>query len=761
MTDTSRQSSTRPPVIAPTALVGRPLPRWAAPAALGVILLAAACLYGWSLGSLGWGNSYYSAAVKSMGRSWTNFLFGAYDPAGVITVDKPPAALWPQVVSTKVFGLHGWAMILPQVLEGVAGVFVLHRTVRRWAGEGAALLAALVMTLTPITVAINRDNNPDTLLVLALVSAAYALTRALQAPSGRSALLWLSGSGFLIGVGFLTKMLAAWMVIPAFAAAWLVGASGPFLGRLWRLLAAGAVLLVSSLWWVVMVALWPGDRPYIGGSEDGSAWDLVIGYNGLGRVFGEEGAGGGFGGGVSFGGAAGLGRLFNDQLGGQISWLLPLCAVALGTAVTTGVLRRRGGPPVGDQPAAAGWVLWGAWLVVCGVVFATQQGTFHPYYTTQLAPAIAALAAGLSAALTRAHRAGARWALPVGAVSVLVTVAWAVVVIRRTPSWHGWLAWAVAAVGLAALALLALSGARRRLVPAALGGAVLAVLLAPGAWAVSVPGSTSAMGGVNPTAGPVTGMGFGSGRGPGGGGGAGGGDFELPEGFGGSGAGGSGQLPGGSSGEVPGDAPSGMPSGPPDSMPEGMPDGGSGDLPEGAPGGLPEGMQGFPGGSADGGGNGPGGMGGFGGAALTSDQRRILDYAVKHSGDARIKLAVEGGANATSSYLLNSDAVIIGMGGFMGTDDAPSVDQLETWTSKGELRYVLGSAAGGGGGPMAGGSTSQRSEWVADHCTEVPASAYGGGDSSDGSSGTPGMMGGATTLYDCAVESSGNGGSAR
>ncbi|MGO4428204.1 ArnT family glycosyltransferase, partial [Streptomyces sp. MCAF7] len=176
MTHISQEPSTTPASAPPPHMAGRTLPRWAAPAALGAILLLAAVLYGWALGSLGWGNSYYAAAVKSMGRDWTNFLFGAFDPAGVVTVDKPPAALWPQVISTKIFGLHGWAMILPQLLEGVAAVFVLHRTVRRWAGEGAGLLAALVMTLTPITVAINRDNNPDTMLVLTLVAAAYALT---------------------------------------------------------------------------------------------------------------------------------------------------------------------------------------------------------------------------------------------------------------------------------------------------------------------------------------------------------------------------------------------------------------------------------------------------------------------------------------------------------------------------------------------------------------------------------------------------------
>lgn len=214
-----------------------------------------------------------------------------------------------------------------------------------------------MLTLTPITVAINRDNNPDTLLVLLLVSAAYALTRALQA-EGRAATWWLCASGFLIGCGFLTKMLAAWMVIPAFAVAWLVGGRGPWIPRVRRLLSAGAILAASSLWWVAMVALWPGDRPYIGGSKDGSAWDLVIGYNGLGRVFGSSDGTpqtmGGFAGG--FGGQSGLGLLFGVQVGGQISWLLPVCALALAVAVSrrgtaptrrTARLRRTRRPPAG------------------------------------------------------------------------------------------------------------------------------------------------------------------------------------------------------------------------------------------------------------------------------------------------------------------------------------------------------------------------------------------------------------------------------
>ncbi|MDH6219723.1 hypothetical protein [Streptomyces pseudovenezuelae] len=468
-----------------------------------------------------------------------------------------------------------------------------------------------------------------------------------------------------------------------------------------------------------MVALWPGERPYIGGSKDGTAWDLVIGYNGLGRVFGSsdgtpQGMGGGSGGGFAggFGGQSGLGRLFNDQVGGQISWLLPVCVLALVVAVVCAVLRRRGRLSDAGVLPASGWLLWGTWLVVCAAVFSTQKGIFHPYYTTQLAPAIAALCGGLMAALIRVHRAGLRWAPLAGVGAVVVSVAWAAVLIRREPDWNGWLVWPVLLAGCAAVALLLLSLRRARLLAVAVGAGVVSILLAPGAWAVTVPGTTS-MGGTNPSAGPLT-LGFGGGGG-------------MPR----------------QSGD-PTDLPSGLPSG----MPSGMPTGG----PNGMPGGA-----GAASGTVPGGRGAPSGRGGFGGAEeLTADQRKILQYAVKGAPDARIKLAVEGGANAASAFILGSDETVIGMGGFMGGDNAPSVAQLEKWTRSGELRYILGTGTGGGGfRGQSGGATEQRSDWIADHCTKVPASAYGGTAAQDGeqdqqNSGGAAGFGGTGELYDCA-----------
>jgi 4-amino-4-deoxy-L-arabinose transferase-like glycosyltransferase len=294
--------------------------------ALVAICLLAGLLSIWEIGGGQLGNTYYSAAVKSMTGSFSNFLFGSFDPYGVITVDKPPMALWPQVISVLIFGFHGWSLLLPQVIEGAAAVFLLHRTVRLWAGENVALLAALIFALTPVTVVINRDNNPDTLLVLLLVAAAYAVTRAVQAASMRRRTTWLLWCAFFVGCGFLTKMLQAWIVVPAIAVAFLVGTTGPMKRRILDLLGAGGVLVASSFWWVVLHDSWPGSKPYVGGSADGSAWDLIVGYNGFGRI-----SGGDQGGGMvisspngetktsSFGGDPGLFRMFNDAVGGQIS----------------------------------------------------------------------------------------------------------------------------------------------------------------------------------------------------------------------------------------------------------------------------------------------------------------------------------------------------------------------------------------------------------------------------------------------------------
>ncbi|MGO1057335.1 ArnT family glycosyltransferase [Crossiella sp. CA198] len=683
--------------------------RWR-PWALLAICVLAAVLYGWALGSAGWGNAYYSAAVKSMSRSFTDFLFASFDPAGVVTVDKPPMGLWPQVLSVWIFGYSGWAVLLPQVIAGVAAVFLLHRTVRRWAGEHVALLAALVFALTPITVAINQDNNPDTLLVLLLVAAAYALTRAVERgiPAG-STTRWLLLAAFLIGCGFLTKMLQAWIVVPVFLAAYLVAGIGTVRRRIADLVAAAGMLVVSSFWWVAVVDLWPGEKPYIGGSTDGSALDLVLGYNGLGRIFGR-GAGGGPGGGTpppgaeapsgmmgggGFGGTAGPLRMFNEQIGGQISWLLPLCAVALVVVAVT--VFRRG---VSGQ-VRAGWVLWGGWLLVTGAVFSFAEGIFHPYYTTMLAPAVAAVSAAGGRELWRRYRApGFLWLLLPWAVAG--TAAWAFALTSRDTGWQGWTRWAVAALGGFAVLALVIGRLPRGVLVRRVGAvaAVAGLLLTPAVWSAekAFAGTAGAMNGTNPTAGPATaGLGGRGGARPGG-------------------AAGQGALPPGADGQAP-DGGQGGGQAPDGGQPPGSAQGG----------GQP---QGGGQGGATGGGQPPGGArlvlgGGFGGRGteLTAAQKKILDYANANSRGAEIVLAVEGGSMGASAFLINSEVTVIGMGGFSGGDPAPSVDQLTRWQAEGKLAFVLTEGPGGRAGR--GGATG-RATWIEQNCVLVDPGAYGG-----------------------------------
>ena len=475
--------------------------------ALVAILALGTVLYGWVLFTGSWGNTYYTAAVKSMSLNFTNFLFGSLDPAGVVTVDKPPLALWPQVISVRIFGYHPWSVLLPQVVAGVATIFLLHRTVRAWAGENAALIAAAVFALTPITVLVTRTNNTDTMLVLTLVAAAYAFTRAMKAPEPGKRTKWLLVAAFLIGCGFLAKMAAAYVVVPAFFAAYLAGSKAPWRRQALDLAGAAGVLLASSLWWVAAVDLWPGRKPYIGGSTDGTALDLVLGYNGLGRLFGAEGTGnaaataggpGGPGGtsSPSFGGQPGVGRLFNDAVGGQIGWLLPLALIALAVAAVLGFRRWRRSDPA-DTAVRAGWVLWGGWLVVNALVFSYQKGVFHPYYTTVMAPAIGALVGTGTVWAFRKYRepeGRGRLVLP---ACVAVAAAWAWVLVSRNTSWHGWLRYAVVIVALAAIVALV----PRKVPRAGLALGLVAVSLAPAVWSGAGAFSTTAIASL-PAAGP-------------------------------------------------------------------------------------------------------------------------------------------------------------------------------------------------------------------------------------------------------------------
>ncbi|MEV4149361.1 glycosyltransferase family 39 protein [Amycolatopsis sp. NPDC049691] len=609
--------------------------------ALGTVLGVAAVLWGWALSRPL--QPYYAAAVHSMSHDVSAFFFAGFDPAGVVTVDKPPLAFWTQTLGVVVFGFHPWAIALVQVVEGVAAVFVLHRVVRRWAGPGTALLAAALFALTPITAAITRDNLPDTLLVLLLLLAAYCVTRALENPR------WLVWAGVFVGLGFMTKMLAAWIVLPGLALAYFVAARGR---RLVWLGVAGAVTLVVSLAWPVVVTLWPGAKPFVGSTTDGSVWQLAFGYNGVTRlVGGSTGIGGGYGAtvGAALGGGAGPLRLFDAEVGGQIAWLLPLALVSLVVAV----FRARGAAP----QVKAGWALWGGWLVVGALVFSFTGGIFHAYYTAELAPAVAALAAS---GLVTAYRWSPRLLLP---AAVAGTAVLAYVLLDRTPDWLPWLRYTVLALALLAVVAALLRAPR---VTAVIG--LVAIVAGPAAFVVDTAlRPVSVLETADPGAGPpstaalhtVVGLNTGSGA---------------------------------EAGYVRF---------------------------------IDSAYQ------------------------LSPGQREVLAYAQASS--AEITLAVEGGTYGADPFLLNTDARVAPLGGYLGFDPAPSAADLPRWVADGRLRYVLlpqvfvdiGRGASKQRTAVAAatdaGELTRRVGWEAKHCRPVPPSRIG-----------PDAAG-AGVLFDCGV----------
>ncbi|MCX5246172.1 glycosyltransferase family 39 protein [Streptomyces sp. NBC_00201] len=714
---TETVSADRPPS-APAATPPDKAPRWSLPALIAVLALATV-LYAWNLSGSGM-NTFYSGAVWAGTQSWKAWFFGSLDPGNFLTVDKPPFALMVMGLSCRVLGFGTWQMMAPQIVAGVATIWILHSSVKRIWGHVAATVAALVLALTPITVAINRDNNPDTLLVFLMVSGAALAMRATR----DERLLPLLGSAACFGLAFNTKLLAGYIALPAVFALYLYASTAPWVKRIVNLLLAAVVLAVSSFWWAIAVSLVPAsDRPYIGGSTDGSAWDLIMGYDGLGRVFGGEGnGGGGRGGGGGFSGSAGLGRMFNDILGGQISWLLPFSAIALiGGLVLCGRAPR-------TDPRRMGLVLWGGWTLLHYVIFATAQGTMHPYYTTALAPGIAALCGGGGVMLLDALRADRQWAwvLP---LAFGVTGIWAIVLLRRASGWNTWLWPAVGAVmALAIVGVLVFrSGNKARLLTASVAAAVVASLAGPTAYAASPAfGSTTGMmGGTNPTAGPSTGGGMGGG--PGGGGGSrsgfpGGG--EMPAGTRQNGQNSQNQAGGQAEGGVPG-----VPGGPGGQQGQnGQAAGGRGEMGGTAPGGT--GAMGDT--ARQRGGFGGGGMGGGMGGASSE----LISYLEKHRNGAEWLLAVSNSQSA-AQIELSARQPVISMWGFTGSDNAMTVAKLKELVKKGELHYLQISTSGGGmgGGPGGGNSLSAEvSTWVKKHGTAVKESAYSKSSTSDATS---------------------------
>ncbi|MGW6708633.1 ArnT family glycosyltransferase [Streptomyces sp. NPDC054956] len=686
-------------------------PRWERPALAG-LLLATAVLLLWDLGSSGYANSFYSAAVQAGGESWKAFFFGSSDAGNSITVDKPPAALWPMMLSVRLFGLGSWQILVPQALMGVGTTAVLHAAVRRQFGPVAALISGAVFALTPVAALMFRFNNPDALLTLLMTVTVYCVLRALEGARTK----WLVWAGVAVGFAFLTKTLQAFVILPPLALLYAVCAPTPLRRRLGQLLLSALAMTAAAGWWVAIVELWPAaSRPYIGGSQTNSFLELTLGYNGLGRINGEEtgsvggGArsaveGGGPGGGGGMGwGETGIDRLFSSNIGGQISWLLPAALILLvaGLVVTW---RARRATDTLEGMARAAFLAWGGALLITGLVFSYMQGIFHEYYTVALAPFVAALV-GMGIAVLWEER-GSRAASVTLAGTLAITSYWAFVLLGRSAGYVPWLRWGLLVAGLGSALLLPFAarlGRRAALGVAAVGlAAALAGPLAYCLTTVTTPHTGSIV-----TAGPAVAGGRG---GPGGGGMRG---FEMP---------GGGAVPGG------GGAPQGMPQG-------GFPQGGQ------APGGQAGGGQ-APGGQAPGG-QAPGGNraadggrterfvngmgGGMGGLLGGTKPSAEATAALRADADRYTWAAAAVGSQNAASYQLASEKPVMPLGGFNGSDPSPTLEQFKEYVKAGKIHYFIGQGGAGGGeadgtgetgGPVriaggpGGGTSSAIETWV-------------------------------------------------
>jgi 4-amino-4-deoxy-L-arabinose transferase-like glycosyltransferase len=427
MTDSPIILTLTPPEAPTTPTQSRVLPfglTWTTIALIGIIVLALGLrLINYDV--FGDGNTYYTAAVKNMLKSPSNFFFATAD-AGNVTVDKPPVALWVQAIFGGLFGVSGFTVTLPSIIAGVLSVALLYHLVKKGFGTSAGLISAFILAITPVTIATDTTNNLDSMLIFTLLLATWSFIRATETGKWRPLLL----GAMLIGVGFNIKMLQAYLIVPALYAFYFLGADITWLRKIIQLAVATVVLLVVSFSWATVVELTPADqRPYIGGSTTNSAFELAIGYNGLQRLLGVDMGGanapvqalpnnftpptdtttdttippttgnmtlpqGNFtppqgmsGGGGMFGGEVGnpsLTRLFTQPLSNELSWLLPFGILSIGLL---GISTRIKLPLRREHQFA---VLWGGWLMTCVVFFSISE-FFHAYYLATPAPALAAL----------------------------------------------------------------------------------------------------------------------------------------------------------------------------------------------------------------------------------------------------------------------------------------------------------------------------------------------------------------------------------
>jgi 4-amino-4-deoxy-L-arabinose transferase-like glycosyltransferase len=663
--------------------------RWHRIALAGIILLAAA-LNLFRLDRLGYANAYYAAGVRSMLTSWRNFFFVSFDPGGFVSIDKPPLGFWIQAASAKAFGFSGLSLLAPEALAGVASVALLYWLVRRVFGPVAGLLAALALALTPVSVAVDRNNTIDALLILTLLAAVWAVSRAAE----RSSLRWLLVGAALVGLGFEIKMLQAYFVAPALWLAYFVGSRRGWRVRIAHLAAATVVLLVVSLAWATIVDLTPAsERPYVGSSETNSALDLALGYNGLFRLVPAawlpSALTGPFGGarigdrpatpsdapGAGPRGMPGIHglepgplRLFSSFLAGQIGWLLPLAALG-GIAAW---LQTRTRFPFDRRHIAL--TIWGGWFVTAAAFFSVATGftLMHRYYLAMLAPPTAALVgAGLVALWRDYRRPGWRgWLLP---MAIAGTAALAAKILADYPDWSVRLTPLVLILGFGAA--LALTGIRfgryrrpafgRRLLPAIALAGLVAIFCAPAVWAGVTTWDVRNGGGL-PAGGPPSAAGFGFAFGP---------------------------PPGAS---------------------------GASDLERGAPSFASE----TPAELAD--------LfeRGFG---SRTDPKLIAFLDAHHDGERFLFATTD--ANSAAPYVLATGQGVAALGGFAGADPILTPEALAAMIARGEVRYfyVPATAAGAesdqpaglaGPGGFGGFGRGANVEWINAHCAPVPTDQW-------------------------------------
>jgi len=683
-------------------------------------------------------NAYYTAAVTSMVQSFHNFFFASFDPAGFVTVDKPPVTFWVQTLFAKVLGVHGWSVILPQALAGVGSVLLIYRLVKPSFGLAAARWASLVMAVTPIAVAVARTNNVDALLVFTLLLAAWMLFKGIRVKKPG----WIIGAFVMIGVGFNEKMLQAYMVAPAFYLFYLLAYKVQWKKKLAVLAAATAIMVGVSLSWAVIVDSIPQEnRPYMGSSQTNSVLELAFGYNGISRLTGNKGTGGGGqlpdqqrgsessgqqampqdgstpsgqqtapqsfapdggrAGGGGMGGAFGTGtagplRLFQTELSGQASWLLPFVGFAC-VGLLAGIRRRKA---LTDKQAES--LFWLAWLLPA-MAFFSVAGFFHHYYLIMLAPAIAALTGAGWVELWNQYRSRNSWQMWLLPAGLLAATAFELYVLQPYQSQIG-IGWSIGigAAGAVLSLTLFLAAGTRELVRAAAIAGMAALLVAPTFWATTpiVYGGNSML----PQAGPGQAGGMGGG--------------QPPRFMGGNGGTDAGRTDGGQQGNMA------------DGQTSGSDFAGSDE----------RGPANKEGRTAGGNARQTQGMGGMG----TNVNEQLLDYVTTNN-TGETYLFAASSATTAQGYIIRTGKAVMAMGGFSGSDPILTVDKLEQLVKNKEVKYFLVSSGGPGGG------SSELTAWIREHGTEVPKEEWqqtqsnGQSQPQDGRGGGPGM--GAETLY--------------